>query len=413
MDDLNEDLERLQNELAYYKKQVDLHAGNALRDQYALAQLSYDNAQLMRSFQLIADIQRTFSAYSTVDALYCAVLEAMVSLLENDRVVLLKANGPALRPQLWRGFSEDEARELSAKEFLAPEAFYTHKESLMVNSQREPTVFEQELQLVFMSPHFILTPLVKENLIWGALFTGRKYEHKVMSYKSFAKSNIDTLEVIAGMISAFTLQIEKIKQMESERSRIARDMHDDVGAELSRISIACANVKGQYESNPELSEQLSLIQNSSSQLISNIGDIVWALSPVNNNTLSLVGYIREYAYNYLEMNHIFLSFEAPELPLDDEVRHEVRTHLFMVVKECLHNIIKHAAATKVGVAITITNDVFSCTISDNGIGFEINQEPKFGNGLRNLSQRMVEMGGIFNITSKPHAGTMVEFAAPF
>ena len=406
------ELERLQNELAYYKAQVDWHAGNALRDQYALAQLSHDRSQLMKSFQLIADIQRTFNAHSTPDALYSTVLEAMLSLMEIDRVVLLKSIGTVLKLHLWKGFSESEGCQWKNKEFRVSENFFTERKPLFINSETEPTSSERELQVIFGCPYFIVVPLVKENLVWGALFTGRMHEHKVMYYKPYTKSSVDIMEAIAGMISAFTSQIERNTQMERERSRIARDMHDDVGSELSRLAIACDNVKKQYPSDSKLQDALSHIQNSSSQLINNIGNIIWALNPINNTTLSLVGYIREYASDYLEAHRVSLSFKAPELPVDRLVRHEVRTHLFMVLKECLHNVIKHAAATKVSIQITLESDLFSCTIQDNGKGFELNQKRAFGNGLRNIRQRMEEIGGTLSFKSRPQEGTTVQFAVP-
>lgn len=409
MDDSINELERLKNELAYYKRQVDWHAGNALRDQYALAQLSYDNSQLMKSFQLIADLQRNFSAHSTPDSLYSLVLESMISLTETDRVVLFKSSGTVLKPHLWKGFSKEEYDKWVDKELEDPFDYYTERKSLLLNSKTEPSSFERELQAIFRTPHFILTPLVKENQVWGALFTARMHEQKMMSYKPYTKSSVNTLEAIAGMISAFTLQIERSEQMERERSRIARDMHDDVGAELSRISIACENVKKQNAFNPQLNNDLSQIQNSTAQLISNIGNIIWALNPTNNNTLSLVGYLREFANNYLEMYHISLSFEAPELPMDHNVKHEVRTHLFMVMKESLHNVIKHSAATKVSIKISIDMGLFSCSISDNGKGFEMEQSRTFGNGLRNLRERMTEIGGTFRISSHPQEGTLIQF----
>jgi len=404
------ELERLRNELAYYKRQVDWHAGNALRDQYALAQLSYDSSQLMKSFQLIADLQRTFSTYTTADTLYSAVLEAMLSLLETDRVVFLKSNGILMKPHLWKGFSIDEWRQWFDMEFDFFENFNFKKESILLNSKTEPSSFDRELQVIFQTPHFILTPLIKENKVWGALFTGRMNENKLMSYKSFTKSSIDIIEAIAGMISAFTLQIEKNEQMERERSRIARDMHDDVGSELSKISIACENVKKQYTSDMMLMNDLSEIQNSSTQLVNNIGNIIWALNPINNNALSLVGYLREYASDYLEMHGVSLLFEAPELSVDHLLHHETRTHLFMAFKECLHNIVKHAAATNVRIKISLEVNVFSCRIEDNGKGFTSNRNGGSGNGLRNIRQRMHEIGGDFTLSSKAGEGTIIQLS---
>ncbi|MBK7650250.1 MAG: hypothetical protein IPJ20_05140 [Flammeovirgaceae bacterium] len=123
-------------------------------------------------------------------------------------------------------------------------------------------------------------------------------------------------------------------------------MHDDIGAELSRINVACENVKNEFKDLATLGSQLDQIQKSSGQVIENIGNVIWALNPTNNSLISLIGYIREFAVDYLEMNHVSVSFFATELKVDAPINNDTRIQFFRIVKECIHNIVKHSSATK-------------------------------------------------------------------
>ncbi len=414
MESESKEFQQLHQELAYYKSQLDRLAGNTIKDQYALSQLNYDLSQLRKGFQIIADIQRNFNGLTSPDTLYANVLDAIQSNMATDRVILLKPNPGRthLKPYLWKGYSYEEVASFESIEIPISNAFPNEKKSLLMNSQISPTEFEQDLQRLFLAPYFVFTPLLNDGKLSGALFVARNVEHRLLSTKSYSQSSVDTFESIAGMISAFTQQLEKSKVMERERIRIARDMHDVVGSELSKISIACENIKKQNSANKELAAQLTNVQNAASRLVDNIGNIIWALNPVNNNTISLVGYLREYAFDYLEMNHLPLTFQAPDLSDDLPVRHEARTHIFMVVKESLHNIVKHAKANQVTIQISINNNVFSCSVSDTGIGFSPKIIHRFGNGLRNMEQRVAETGGTFSITSIPGKGTKVQLNVP-
>ncbi|CAN5303068.1 hypothetical protein BH10BAC4_BH10BAC4_07600 [soil metagenome] len=408
------ELDQVRKELAYYKAQVDQLAGNTMKDQYGLAQLSYDHSQLMKGFQIIADIQRSFNAFTSPDALYRSVLDAILSNMSTDKVVMLMPDYAKmnLKPNLWRGYSQEESSVFAAVEIPISMAFSKEKKSHLVNSQIEPTKFEKQLQQLLGAPYFVFTPLHNDGKLWAALFAGRNYENRLLSTKSYSQSSVDTFESIAGMISSFTQQLEQNKLMEKERIRIARDMHDDVGSELSKISIACENIKKQYPSDLELRNHLSNVQTAAGKLVDNIGNIIWALNPINNNTISLIGYLREYAYDYLEMNQLALDFDAPELSVDHPIRHEARTHIFMVIKEALHNIVKYADATKVNINVILKDNSISCEVSDNGKGFSKTDQRNFGNGLRNMQQRISETGGAFSITSAYGKGTRVSLEVP-
>jgi len=407
MENQQNEIDALQKELAYYKKQLDRLSGNTVGSQYAFAQLSNISKKYISSFKLMADLQRSFSFYTRKEILYEEFMDGIFSHLFLDRVILLEmiVGKKALKPISSRGFSEEEKIKINELEINVPDYFLTQKKSLLVSSEIDSNDFEKLLQRQLQTPYFILIPLVKNQQVWGALFVGMQNEFKPLSYLSFSASNIDMFESLAGIISAMTLQLEQREIMEKERNRIARDMHDDIGAELSKISVTCGSLKKEFGVNERFIKELEMIKSSTEAIVNNIGNIIWALNPINNTTENLLAYLREYAYEYLEMHGLKPSFLFPKNIESFLLAHEVRTHIFMVIKEALHNIVKHAKATSVTICILIDTNKFSCCITDDGTGFSDVQKNIFGNGLRNMQQRITEIDGQLNIQSQLGKGS--------
>lgn len=405
---------QLEKELAYYKKQVDRLSGSTLSNQYAFTQLSNVCRKYINGFHIIADIQRSFSFYSRKETLYEQFLESIISQMFLDRVVLLEIvpGRKELKPILWKGFDAEESLKLINTALPIPEDFLDKKKSILVSNEIISTEFEKAVQISLLTPHFILTPLIKNQQVWGALFVGMQQEFNTISYIPLSISNINMFESLAGMISAMTQQLEQREVMEKERNRIARDMHDDIGSELSKISVTCEHLKNQFPMHAETLKNLKIIKESTGSIVDNIGNIIWALNPVNNTTDGLLGYLREYAFEYLEMHQLTVAFNLPGTAENHVISHESRTHIFMVVKEALHNIVKHAEATAVKISISINPDKLDCSIVDNGSGFFTNKNNRFGNGLRNMQQRITETGGKLIIRSEPGKGTSLELEVP-
>ena len=407
-------IQQLQKELAYYKSQVDRLSGSTLSNQYAFAQLSNVSKKYINGFHIIADIQRTFSFYSSKESLYEQFLERIFSQMFLDRVILLEIikGKKELKPILWKGFDGKESSHLNNTSLTMPEEFFLEKKSVFVSSEIVPARFEKRIQSSLLTPYFILTPLVKNQQVWGALFVGMKHEFNPISYIPLSKLNIDMFESLAGVISAMSQQLEQLEVMEKERNRIARDMHDDIGSELSKISITIGHLKNQFKNDVNVTNDLNIIKESAGSIINNIGNIIWALNPTNNTLDALLGYLRGYAYEYLDMHRIDLLFNLPEKTEKLVISHETKTHIFMVVKEALHNIVKHAGATEVAINVFIASNKIKCTIVDNGKGISSKKNSPFGNGLRNMQQRISETGGTLIIHSEPDKGTSLDFEVP-
>lgn len=407
-------IQQLQKELAYYKKQVDMLSGSLLSNQYAFTQLSNVCKKYINAFLIIADIQRSFSFYSQKEALYEQLLNSIFSQMFLDRVMLLEINNgkKELKPLLWKGFSATESVQLTNNIIDVPEAFLQEKKSILVSSELLTSDFEALLRSNLLTPHFILTPLINNQQVWGALFVGMQGINPI-SYIPLSKSNIDMFESLAGMISAMTQQLQQREAMEKERNRIARDMHDDIGSELSKIAITYEHLKNRFRTQVDTINELDIIKESTAAIVNNIGNIIWALNPTNNTLDGLLGYLREYAFEYLEMHQLEVLFNLPETTESRVISHEARTHIFMVVKEALHNIIKHAAASAAEISIVVAQNKLVCFIRDNGVGMSENKNSNFGNGLRNMKQRIAETGGNLMIYSEPGKGTRIEFEVPF
>ena len=205
---------------------------------------------------------------------------------------------------------------------------------------------------------------------------------------------------------------ERERSLEAERSRIARDLHDDLGASLTEISVLAST--GQQ---PEVREQsvetlFGAITGKAKELVAALDIIVWALDP-KDNSLQLAGdYLCDFARDYLASCGIACRFDVPvtlpALTFDGRRRHE----LFLAVKETLNNIVRHAGATEVEFRLVITNEELEIILVDNGKGFR-REGLRGGHGLKNLPRRLSQIGGRYEIESTPGKGTRVKIALRF
>ena len=186
--------------------------------------------------------------------------------------------------------------------------------------------------------------------------------------------------------------IEKKQAIEKERTRIATDMHDDMGAGLSRIKVLSETIKFENQKGVLDPAHLQKISSYSEEMMEKMGEIVWALNQRNDSVDDLLGYTRAYATDYLTSHNIQCTFHAPAEHPEIFASGEMRRNIFLSVKEILHNVVKHADATSVDIAVTLTRDL-CVRIHDNGKGINMDSIRKFGNGLNNVRKRMVEIGG--------------------
>ncbi len=204
-------------------------------------------------------------------------------------------------------------------------------------------------------------------------------------------------------------KFEKQQLVEKERTRIATDMHDDLGAGLSRIKFLSETIGIKKQQQQPIEEDISKIREYSHEMIDKMGEIVWALNEKNDSLSDLLAYTRVYAMEYLAQHGIKCIVETPEHFPSNFVNGEFRRNVYLTVKEALHNVVKHAQAESVIIKMQANSKLEIC-IHDNGVGFDINKIRSFSNGLTNMKNRVTGLNGTFNI--KNENGTIIKITIP-
>ena len=204
--------------------------------------------------------------------------------------------------------------------------------------------------------------------------------------------------------------LEKQQAIEKERTRIATDMHDDLGAGLSRIKFLSENIKAKKENDTTIRDDIEKISAYSDEMAEKMGEIVWALNQRNDTVADLIAFTRTYVLEFLSVQNIHCEINTPlELP-SSFITGEMRQHIFLSVKECLHNIVKHAGASQVYFSVKLNGGI-EIMIHDNGKGINWDTMKPFSNGIQNIRKRMTEIHS--KVTFLNEEGTKVIMNIPY
>jgi signal transduction histidine kinase/ligand-binding sensor domain-containing protein len=196
--------------------------------------------------------------------------------------------------------------------------------------------------------------------------------------------------------------------VERERTRIAKDIHDDLGANLTLIAVL-----GDLAKQEKAGERIEKMASTARQAVKSLDEIVWAVNPRNDTLAHLIDYTGQFAVDYLRAAGVRCLLDVPEHAPAREVPTNVRHNIFLVVKEALQNIVKHARAKAVWLRISATAQGLRIVIEDDGQGFERAPDNALADGLRNMRQRMEEIGGTHRIQSRIGQGTEVIVELPW
>jgi signal transduction histidine kinase/ligand-binding sensor domain-containing protein len=236
-----------------------------------------------------------------------------------------------------------------------------------------------------------------------------------------ALTGLTAIALVAGFVwyisrrrMRFKLErIERQQVLERERTRIAKDIHDHLGANLTRISLLSQSAHGELENPTQAAAQLERIYNTSRELTRSMDEIVWAVNPQHDTLDSLASYLGNFAQEYLVSLNIRCRLDVPlhlpHWPITAEMRHNI----FLAFKEALHNVVKHAEANEVSVLLATDAVGFHLTVRDNGKGFDpaaVTTRTGRGNGLKNMRQRLEQIGGRCELHSAPGTGTEIKFS---
>jgi len=250
---------------------------------------------------------------------------------------------------------------------------------------------------------------------------------------------------VAGLVLTFARrrmrqkleQLERQQAIERERARIAKDIHDDLGASLTRITLLSQSARAEIDHSAPASSELDRIYDTARELTRAMDEIVWAVNPKHDSLDSLANYVGRFAQDFLAAAHIRcrldLPTQLPHWPVTADIRH----NLFLAFKEALNNAIKHSGTSEVRILLEIDGNGngaasnghkngagtgFVVRVEDQGCGFVANganeqvqtdqDRVAGGNGLPSMRQRLAEIGGSCMIESSPGAGTSVTFVVP-
>ncbi|MDR3404149.1 MAG: two-component regulator propeller domain-containing protein [Chthoniobacter sp.] len=218
--------------------------------------------------------------------------------------------------------------------------------------------------------------------------------------------------IVLRRVRARIRRLEQEHVLEKERARIARDMHDELGASLTRIALMSEIAADEPEMHGAAAQQLGEIAQAARLVTGTLDQIVWTVNPRNDTLERLVGYLGEFSAEYLAPTGLSLYLELPaEVPariVASETRHEV----LLATKEALNNAVKYARARGVTLRVLIGGETLAVVVSDNGCGFDPQAVTEFSNGLINLRQRLSALGGSAEVVSQPGAGTTVTLYVP-
>jgi signal transduction histidine kinase/ligand-binding sensor domain-containing protein len=212
-------------------------------------------------------------------------------------------------------------------------------------------------------------------------------------------------------------QLERLRQqqaLDNERARIARDLHDQLGASLTQVSLLGELVESDKELPNEVESHARQISQTARETTRTLDEIVWAVNPSNDTLDGLITYFCKYAQEYLAVAGIRYRLDVPAQLPSTSLPPDVRHNLFLSAKEAITNIVRHAGATAVHIRLQLAPHHLVLEIVDDGCGLA-GMDPKRAqtrNGLRNMRKRMEEIGGVCTFSPAPVKGTVVALTAP-
>jgi signal transduction histidine kinase/ligand-binding sensor domain-containing protein len=202
-------------------------------------------------------------------------------------------------------------------------------------------------------------------------------------------------------------RLEQEHALEKERTRIARDLHDELGSGLSQIGMLAHRLKRRCRED-DLAPGLGQLASRTRRLSSELESIVWTVSPKNDSLDGFAGFVRRFAHDFLQDTDIACAVLGAETIPACRLAPEIQHHLLAVLKEALNNAFKHSGATQITLSLSFRWGVFELAIADNGAGFPLDAaHHSERNGLRNMRTRTAEIGGQLQIASPPAGGTVL------
>lgn len=206
-------------------------------------------------------------------------------------------------------------------------------------------------------------------------------------------------------------RLDRRRAVEEERTRLARDLHDEMGSRFTQISLLAGRALIAAPADEAVREPIRNINGAVKELASALEEIVWAANPTSDTLEGFSNYLTQYSGAVVRDARLRCRLDIPVALPERSLPSGIRHRLMMAVKEALNNALKHAQATEVSVRLELDGARLVVTVADNGSGFDP-ATVRRGNGLDHLERRMVEIGGSCTIESQPAGGTRIRLAVP-
>jgi signal transduction histidine kinase len=207
-------------------------------------------------------------------------------------------------------------------------------------------------------------------------------------------------------------EAERQREVEQERARVAQDLHDDLGAGLTEISMLSSLVESPTTPAEEKERYRQELSATARRTVTSLDEIVWAVNPRNDTLASLASYFGAHAQRLLELASVACGLEVgddlPDYPLEPKFRQE----LLLAFKEAITNVVRHAGATQVWLRIRVRDEALEVVVADNGRGLGVSAASPGADGLVNMRKRLRLLNGVCEIAAGPEGGTTVTLRAP-
>jgi two-component system, NarL family, sensor histidine kinase UhpB len=237
-------------------------------------------------------------------------------------------------------------------------------------------------------------------LIIFSLFTYYRYKQRRRLSEKLSESLNDLKQAQQQLI-----ETEKQREQENVRLRISRDIHDEIGGNLTKIALLSDILSSETKSNgSETKQSLEKISEYARDVNTSLSEIIWSVSPKQDTLESLIAYMRNYIHSFLNDTGINFTISFPEPPGNISLNPDLKRNIFLVLKESLNNAVKYSKAKNIFIGFFLKENQFELTVKDDGVGFDAENKIFSGNGLNNMAYRMEQSGCKIKITSSAGNG---------
>lgn len=302
--------------------------------------------------------------------------------------------------------NDNKAREISK---LKTQYAVNKKETeLNEKAEREKLISKAEINRQKLIRNFSISTGLLFLILAVFIFHRYRERHRTSLMLADKNRTIEKAYIDLKATQQDLVETEKQREAQSIRVRIARDIHDEIGSGLTKITLL-SDLAKKKSHETGVADSLAKITSYSKGVSFSLNEIVWAINPGHDNVRSLVSYMKSTANNLLEDSGINYLLHFPDMEISTSVHPEIKRNIYLVMKEAINNSLKYANPRNISVNFNVRDDQFKLEITDDGTGFNlatINDGIK-GNGILNMQQRMAQHNNSLQIISSPGNGCKV------